>query len=152
MATTTKTENPCRGEGAPCKRDEAPCTRGDETPWWKDKSNLQAARHYAHLKGLLYRSRIATDNSAVNSPLTLQPCDFPQELYEKIWALQPAVNSLVDAVSRDLGFLEEALAWYACATTELSDIRTIIMHFSFIKEIREIVHQTFILQKVERQN
>ena len=79
-------------------------------PWWKDIRNLQDARCYARLKGLLYLSE---NNSAVNPPLTLQPHNYPQELYEELWALQPAVNSLVDAVSRDLEFLEETLARYS---------------------------------------
>lgn len=105
---TTKTEKTHKGEEAPCKRDEDP----DEAPWWNDISSLQAARHYSHLNGLLYLHKDIAENSAVNGPLTLQACKFPQELYEKIWALQPAVNSLVDAVSRDLGFLEEALGKY----------------------------------------
>lgn len=81
-------------------------------PWWKDTRNIQAVQHYARLKGLLYRSE---NNSAVNPPLTLQPYNYPQELYEEIRALQPAVNSLVDAVSRDMEFLEEVLARYSTA-------------------------------------
>ena len=78
-------------------------------PWWKDKRNLEAVRHYAHMSGLLIRF---DEMSVVNTPLTLQACPYPKKLYEEVWALQPSINSLIDAVSRDVGFLEEALAKY----------------------------------------
>ena len=81
-----------------------------DVPWWKDRKNIQAAQFYARLKGLILRT---AENAAVNYPLTLQPHNYPQELYEEMCALQPAVNSLVDAVSRDLEFLEEVLARYS---------------------------------------
>ena len=84
-----------------------------DVPWWKDRKNIQAAQFYARLKGLILRSDTTAENVAVNYPLTLQPHNFPQELYEEMCALQPAVNSLVDAVSRDLEFLEEVLARYS---------------------------------------
>lgn len=79
--------------------------------WWLDPSNIQTIRHYAHLSGLLYRPPPGTlsDNTAVNIAVTLQPRKFPKELFELVWDVQPDLNSLVDSVSRDLGFLQEAL-------------------------------------------
>lgn len=89
-----------------------------DIPWWKDARNVQAAQYYARLKGLMLRSDSTEGNVAMNYPLTLQPHNFPQELYEEVWALQPAVNSLLDAVSRNLEFLEEALARYGSGGTK----------------------------------
>ena len=100
MATTTASSDP-------------------DTGWWNDPAAIQAVRHYAHTAGLLYclpppppptsSSSRSANTAAVNIAVTLQPSKFPKELYELAWAIQPDINSLVDAVSRDLDFLKEAL-------------------------------------------
>lgn len=111
IMSATAADPPIQGKthslenGPPSKKSKGETPR--DIPWWKDVRNIQAAQCYARLKGILYSS---DNNVAVNPPLSLYPCNFPQELYKKIWTLQPAMNSLVDAVSRDLEFLEEALA------------------------------------------
>lgn len=77
--------------------------------WWEDPANVQAIRHHAHLSGLLYGSKDLPLSCAVNMSVTLQPWDFPQELFHRVWSLQPDLNALMDAVSRDTEFLSEAL-------------------------------------------
>lgn len=81
----------------------------DSSPWWRDEANLASVRHYAHMSGLLYRSRVLKDNSAVNITVTLQPWRYPEELFQLVWDVQPDLNAAIDAMSRDLKFLEEAL-------------------------------------------
>ena len=80
--------------------------------WWRDPSHVQAVRHYAQMSGLLYRSKPLDGNAAVNISVTLQPAKFPKELFDLVWSIQPDLNEVLDAVSRDLQFLEEALRRY----------------------------------------
>ncbi len=82
--------------------------------WWEDPANIQAIRHHAHLSGLLYGSKDLPLSCAVNMSVTLQPWDFPQELFHRVWSLQPDLNALMDAVSRDTEFLSEALGRFVC--------------------------------------
>ena len=77
--------------------------------WWQDPETVKSIRYYAHVSGLLYHSRNLSENSFVNLPLTLQPWRFPKEVYELVWEIQPHLNSLIDAVSRDTEFLRESL-------------------------------------------
>lgn len=79
--------------------------------WWKDPATIQAIRHHAHLSGLLYRPLHLPISSqlAGNMSVTLQPSKFPEDQFHQVWDVQPSVNSLVDAVSRDVQFLKEAL-------------------------------------------
>ena len=85
-----------------------------DTEWWKDPATIQSIRHYAHMSGLLYCPPPSPDTSdatpAVNIAVTLQPSKFPKELFEVVRSLQPEINSLLDAVSRDVDFLKEALS------------------------------------------
>lgn len=74
-----------------------------------DQPNVHAARQLAHVCGVLSRAEPVSDNKAVNVPLTLRPYNFPRELFQLVWDIQPHLNSLVDALSRDTEFLEEAL-------------------------------------------
>lgn len=94
--------------------------------WWADSANIEAIRDFAHMSGLLVKHRphssasaaaggednVINGNSsaaAVSIRLTLQPTKFPEELYREVWSIQPVVNELLDTVSRDQEFLEEAL-------------------------------------------
>lgn len=76
-----------------------------EEEWWRVTANIRAVHDYAHMAGLLYRP---TDG-LVNIAVTLQPTKFPQELFKLVSEIQPDLNSLVDAVSRDVQFLTESL-------------------------------------------
>lgn len=82
--------------------------------WWKDPTTIQAVRQYAQLAGLLYcpLPNSIANTSTVNVTITLHPSKFPKELYDFVWEIQPHMNSLVDAVSRDHDFLKEALDRY----------------------------------------
>ena len=77
--------------------------------WWRDEDNVLAIQHYAHLAGLLYHLP-GRPGVLGNIPLTLQPANFPKELFQLVWELQPQLNSLVDAVSRDTQFLSDSLS------------------------------------------
>ena len=73
--------------------------RAPEQPWWKDT----CLRDYALASGLM----IAPGGQATNISITLQPSVFPEELFEQALSLQTSFNSVVDAISRDMGFLQE---------------------------------------------
>jgi hypothetical protein len=126
----------------------APVCNGVGSPWWKDRRNLQAARHYAHVKGLLYRSDVVADNTAVNGPLTLQACDFPQELYDEIWELQPALNSLIDAASQDIGFLEEALQGYVDSSSAWHGQLWVVQKWTFIWAVVKLWSHTICSDRI----
>ena len=70
-----------------------------EQSWWRDKS----VRDYALASGLM----VAPGGQATNVSVTLQPSVFPEELFHQALSVQTSFNSVVDAVSRDVGFLQE---------------------------------------------
>ena len=75
-----------------------------------DPSTVESIREFAHLAGVLVRSSPSNcHKSAVNVPVTLRPSKFPREQFELAMAIQPDLNYLLDAVSRDEQFLQESL-------------------------------------------
>ena len=83
--------------------------RISEEPWWKDTF----VRDYALASGLM----IAPGGQATNISITLQPSIFPEDLFHQALSLQTSFNSVVDAISRDTGFLQEVFdKWEQCKT------------------------------------
>ena len=91
--------------------------------WWQNPHTVQAVRDYAHMAGLLHLSSTSTgtgegDKYLTGVPITLQPSKFPQEFFELVWSIQPDLNDLMDAISRDHKFLTEALQRWGWAGTD----------------------------------
>ncbi|XP_053705678.1 glutathione synthetase-like [Synchiropus splendidus] len=70
------------------------------------------AKDLALLKGLLMRTYEAPNASELVTyvPFTLFPTPLPKALYHQAVAVQPLFNTLVDKISQDSDFLQEALA------------------------------------------
>ena len=78
--------------------------------WWTDPSIIESIQEFAHLAGVLIRSASSNhDKSAIIVPVTLRPSKFPCEQFELVMSIQPDLNHLLDAVSRDEEFLKESL-------------------------------------------
>ena len=76
--------------------------------WFQE--NLEAIRDHAFICGLLLRSSSNPNDFTVkNIAVNITPLPFPAELYQLGVEIQPALNLLIDAVSRDHVFLEESL-------------------------------------------
>ena len=78
---------------------------GDGRSWWRDPRLLATAKDYAVLNGLLYGSQ---DGGCTNVSISLQPAAFPHQLFHKVMSNQEAVNTIVDALSKDNEFLTSA--------------------------------------------
>ncbi|KAL4655309.1 glutathione synthetase [Arapaima gigas] len=72
----------------------------------------EVARDAALLHGVLMRTKESPNSSEVVSyaPFTLFPTPLPRPLFQQAVQLQILFNRLVDKISQDLSFLEEALA------------------------------------------
>lgn len=73
--------------------------------WWEDEDSLLAARHYALSNGLI----VSTDERGHRSgtvALTLGPSPFPSSLFQLASRIQPAINSIIDGISRDPEMLD----------------------------------------------
>ncbi|XP_043946110.1 glutathione synthetase [Protopterus annectens] len=87
----------------------------------------------ALLQGVLMRTKSEPNSSEVvnYAPFTLLPSPVPQNLYEQAKAVQKDFNQLVDAVSQDLVFLEQALGSAIKVddfTAKLFDIYKQVLH------------------------
>ena len=81
---------------------------GMSKEWFQE--DLEAIRDCAFISGLLLRSSTNPNDFTVkNIAVNITPSPFPAELYQLAVEIQPALNLLVDAVSRDHAFLEESL-------------------------------------------
>ena len=82
--------------------------------WWKSSVNISAIKDYAILQGLLVKAtRDPSDETVTNVSVTLTPSLFPRELFDLACSIAADLNSLVDHVSRDEQFLENALQRYS---------------------------------------
>ena len=81
--------------------------------WWKSSANISAIKDYAIQQGLLVKAtRDPSDETVTNVSVTLTPSLFPRELFDLACSIAADLNSLVDRVSRDELFLENALQRY----------------------------------------
>uniref|UniRef100_A0A8C9T9Y2 Glutathione synthetase n=1 Tax=Scleropages formosus TaxID=113540 RepID=A0A8C9T9Y2_SCLFO len=76
------------------------------------KELVEVAKDTALLHGLLLRTKESPYSSEVVSyiPFTLFPTPVPRDLFQQALQVQTLFNQLVDKISRDSCFLEEALA------------------------------------------
>ena len=82
--------------------------------WWNSGANISAIKDYAIQQGLLVKStRDPSDETVTNVSVTLTPSLFPKELFDLACSIAADLNSLVDCVSRDELFLENALQRWA---------------------------------------
>ena len=78
--------------------------------WWRSSANISAIKDYAIQQGLLVKAtRDPSDETVTNVSVTLTPSLFPRELFDLACSIAADLNSLVDRVSRDEQFLENAL-------------------------------------------
>ena len=78
--------------------------------WWKASADISAIKDYAIQQGLLVKATSdPSDETVTNVSVTLTPSLFPRELFDLACSIAADLNSLVDAVSRDEKFLENAL-------------------------------------------
>ena len=81
--------------------------------WWNSRANISAIKDYAIQQGLLVKAtRDPSDETVTNVAVTLTPSLFPRELFDLARSIAVDLNSLVDHVSRDELFLENALKRY----------------------------------------
>ena len=84
-----------------------------EQEWWKSSANISAIKDYAIQQGLLVKAnRDPGDETVTNVSVTLTPSLFPKGLFDLSCSIAADLNSLVDRVSRDDLFLENALQRY----------------------------------------
>ena len=96
--------------GIPVIHMETMSVEHDAVEWWKSGANCAAIRDYALQCGLLLRvSEDPNDDRCTPVSVTVLPSKFPEELFQLACAVQQDVNNLLDAVSRDHGFLESVL-------------------------------------------
>ncbi|XP_053706270.1 glutathione synthetase-like [Synchiropus splendidus] len=76
------------------------------------KDLAEVAKDMALLKGVLMRIQESPNGSELvtYAPFTLFPTPLPKALYHQAVAVQPLFNTLVDKISQDSHFLQEALA------------------------------------------
>ena len=78
--------------------------------WWSSHTNISAIKDYAIQQGLLVKTTSdPSDETVTNVSITLTPSLFPKELFDLACSIATDLNSLVDGVSRDNLFLENAL-------------------------------------------
>jgi hypothetical protein len=83
--------------------------------WWKSSANISAmnSKDYAIQQGLLVKTtRDPIDEMVTNVSVTLTPSLFSRELFDLACFIAANLNSLVDRVSGDKLFMENALQRY----------------------------------------
>lgn len=74
--------------------------------WWEDEDSLLAARHYALSNGLIVSADDERGHRSGTVALTLGPSPFPSSLFQLASRIQPAINSIIDGISRDPEMLD----------------------------------------------
>ena len=91
---------------------------GAESVWYKDLSTLRAIVDFAINSGLIIKpsADLRDTTAAVAIGLCVIPSYFPRELFSLGCDIQPALNLMIDAISRDHSFLATALekSVYCC--------------------------------------
>ena len=78
--------------------------------WWSSRTNISAIKDYAIQQGLVIKATSdPSDETVIKVSVTLTPSLFPKELFHLACSIATDLNSLVDGVSRDNLFLENAL-------------------------------------------
>ena len=96
--------------------------------WWKSSANISAIKDYAIQQGLLVKAtRDPSDETVTNVSVTLTPSLFPRELFDLACSIAADLNSLVDRVSRDELFLENALQRYVLLYTMFLSVHSMIL-------------------------
>ena len=91
---------------------------GAESVWYKDLSALREIVDFAINSGLIIKpsAELRDATAAVTIGLCLTPSHFPRELFSLGCDIQPALNLMIDTISRDHSFLATALekSVYCC--------------------------------------
>ncbi|CAB1329676.1 unnamed protein product [Coregonus sp. 'balchen'] len=76
------------------------------------KDLVEEAKDFALQNGVLIRTKETPNSSEVvtYAPFTLFPSPVPKAIFHQALAVQTHYNRLVDKISQDSSFLEEALA------------------------------------------
>ena len=94
--------------------------------WWKSRANISAIKDYAIQQGLLIKAtRDPSDETMTNVSVTLTPSLFPRELFDLACSIAADLNSLVDHVSRDELFMENALQRYLQCSLQILSVHVL---------------------------
>ena len=94
--------------------------------WWKSSANISAIKDYAIQQGLLVKAtRDPSDETVTNVSVTLTPSLFPRELFDLAHSIAADLNSLVDHVSRDELFMENALQRYLQCSLQIFSVHVL---------------------------
>ena len=75
---------------------------------------ISQVKAWCGLHGLMYTDG---DLQWMHAPLALLPAKYPKETYEKVSRIQPALNQVIDTISRDRDFLKMHLKGVSRADT-----------------------------------
>ena len=89
------------------------------TEWYRDPSIVKTIYELAITRGIIVKPSVETvdANAAVSISALVTPSYFPRELYLLGQDIAPALNELIDAVSRHHDFLAAALEKLVGAVT-----------------------------------
>uniref|UniRef100_A0A3B3YGJ4 Uncharacterized protein n=1 Tax=Poecilia mexicana TaxID=48701 RepID=A0A3B3YGJ4_9TELE len=116
------------------------------------KELAEVAKDAALLQGVLMRTKESPNSSELvtYAPFTLFPSPVPKSVFLQALSVQTHFNTLVDKISQDIDFLQEALA----STIEVDDFtaRLFKIHQQILKEGRSQVRISQTCMKESKQH